>query len=181
MADSSDAGMSGFRAELNGGAVVSATSEDGGRVMVELPAARAHLLAHVLGDWAAGFAVVLDQGEAPSNYTLGRALDEAAAAAGNTDALACATRRHGSVPAVARREAVAVLQEREPRLSGLQRLAVVDAAASWLQQQCGDELAFALLAAVCSTDIATNRAYLALLAPPAAGDAPIAGDPGLAR
>lgn len=135
-------------------------------MLVRLPAARAHVLAHVLGDWAGAFAVVLENGELPSNYLLGRALDDAAYAAGDPDALACAARKHGAVPAVARQAAVTVLQEREPRLSGLQRLAVVDAAAGWLRQDAGDELAFALLGAVCSTDITTNQAYLALLAPP---------------
>lgn len=62
-------------------------------------------------------------------------------------------------------------RSREPRLSALQRLAVVDAAAGWLQQDAGDELAFALLGAVCSTDITTSQTYVALLAPPPAEDA----------
>ena len=35
MANSSDAGLSGFRAELDGGAVITAVPEDGGRVLVD--------------------------------------------------------------------------------------------------------------------------------------------------
>jgi hypothetical protein len=171
MANPIDPDVPGFRSDLDGGTVLSAgAGAESGRVLVDFPADRAHELAHLLGDWATAFAVVLDRGTAPSNYTLGRALDDAAAAAGDPDALACATRKHGSVPVDRRRAAVAILQDREPRLSGVQRLAVVDAAASWLQQQAGDELAFALLTAVCSTDVVTNLAYLALLAPPPAGD-----------
>jgi hypothetical protein len=59
-----------------------------------------------------------------------------------------------------------VLAKREERLSAVQRFAVVDAAARWLEEDAGDELAYALLGAVCSTDVATNNAYLALLSPP---------------
>lgn len=163
MSDPIDPTAPGFRADLEGGTVVTVA---GGRtVVVELPAARAHVLAHVLGDWAGAFAVVLDKGELPSNYTLGRVIDDAAATAGDVEALACATRRSGSVLATQRHAALAVLEQQEPRLSGLQRLAVVDAAAGWLQQDAGDELAFALLGAVCSTDIATNQTYIALLTP----------------
>lgn len=172
MGDPIDSTVPGFRAELDGGAVVSTEPAATGPacVLVRLPADRAHVLAHVLADWAGAFAVVLDGGEPPSDYLLGRTIDDAALAAGDPEALACAARKHGTVPAVQRRAAVAVLEEREPRLSGLQRLAVVDAAAGWLQQEAGDELAFALLGAVCSTDITTSQAYVALLAPPPAED-----------
>ena len=62
--------------------------------------------------------------------------------------------------------AVGVLAEREERLSAVQRFAVVDAAARWMDEDAGDELAYALLSAVCSTDAATSHAYLALLSPP---------------
>jgi hypothetical protein len=43
-----------------------------------------------------------------------------------------------------------VLKDREHQLSAIQRLAVVDSAARWLSDEAGDELAWALLAAVCS-------------------------------
>jgi hypothetical protein len=62
---------------------------------------------------------------------------------------------------------VGVLTEREPNLSAVQRLAVVDAAAWWLSEpNGGEELAHALLASACSTDAATQHAYLALITPP---------------
>jgi hypothetical protein len=40
---------------------------------------------------------------------------------------------------------------------------VVDAAARWLDEDAGDELAYALLGAVCSAEATASRAYLALL------------------
>jgi hypothetical protein len=63
--------------------------------------------------------------------------------------------------------AVGVLTEQEPNLSAVQRLAVVDAAAWWLSEpNGGEELAHALLSSACSTDTATQHAYLALITPP---------------
>jgi hypothetical protein len=51
-----------------------------------------------------------------------------------------------------RLDAVAVLAERESRLSALQRLALVDAAASWLSEpNGGEQLPHALLGAACTT------------------------------
>jgi hypothetical protein len=49
-----DSAVPGFRAELLGGAVVSTESAATGPacVLVHLPADRAHVLAHVLADWA---------------------------------------------------------------------------------------------------------------------------------
>ena len=65
-----------------------------------------------------------------------------------------------------RLDAVAVLAERESRLSALQRLALVDAAASWLSvPNGGDQLAHALFAAVCMTEVTAEHAYLALITP----------------
>ncbi|MCA1822621.1 MAG: hypothetical protein LC644_13055, partial [Pseudonocardia sp.] len=52
------------------------------------------------------------------------------------------------------------------RLSALQRLAPVDAAASWLSEpNSGDQMAHALLAAACTTDATAEHAYLALITP----------------
>jgi hypothetical protein len=60
--------------------------------------------------------------------------------------------------------AVAVLGEREPQLSAIQRLALVDAAAWWLSEpNGGEELAYALLAVICSGVVTTEHAYLALI------------------
>jgi hypothetical protein len=72
-----------------------------------------------------------------------------------------------TVPSRQRLDAVAVLAERETRLSALQRLALVDAAASWLSElNGGDQLAHALLAAACTTEVTAEHAYLALITPP---------------
>ena len=62
--------------------------------------------------------------------------------------------------------AVAVLSERETRLSAVQRLALIDAAAWWFSEpNGGEELAYALLAATCSAEVTTEHVYLALIAP----------------
>ncbi len=47
----------------------------------------------------------------------------------------------------------------------VQRLALVDAAAWWLSEPNGDELAYALLAASCSEAVTTEHAYLVLITP----------------
>jgi hypothetical protein len=58
--------------------------------------------------------------------------------------------------------AVAVLGEREARLSAVQRLALVDAAAWWLSEpNGGEEFAYALLAASCAAEVTTEHVYLA--------------------
>jgi hypothetical protein len=62
--------------------------------------------------------------------------------------------------------AVAVLGEREAHLSAVQRLALVDAAAWWLSEpHGGEDLAYALLTASCSTEVTTEHVYLALITP----------------
>ncbi|MGH3513796.1 MAG: hypothetical protein ACRDRB_16160 [Pseudonocardiaceae bacterium] len=61
--------------------------------------------------------------------------------------------------------AVAVLGEREAHLSAVQRLALVDAAAWWLSEtNGGEDLAYALLAASCATEVTTEHVYLTLIA-----------------
>ncbi len=61
---------------------------------------------------------------------------------------------------------MAVLGEREAHLSGVQRLALVDAAAWWLSEpNGGQELAYALLAASCATEVTTEHVYLTLITP----------------
>lgn len=59
---------------------------------------------------------------------------------------------------------MAVLGEREPQLSAVQRLALVDATAWWLSEpNGGEEFAYALLIAACSTEVTTEHVYLALI------------------
>jgi hypothetical protein len=71
------------------------------------------------------------------------------------------------IPNRQRLAAVAILGEREVHLSAVQRLALVDAAAWWLSEpNGGEELAYALLAATCSTEVSTEHVYLALITPP---------------
>jgi hypothetical protein len=60
---------------------------------------------------------------------------------------------------------VSVLASREERLSGMQRVAVIDAAARWFQEEAGDELAYALIAAVCRSDLTASQVYTALISP----------------
>ena len=56
--------------------------------------------------------------------------------------------------------------EREAHLSAVQRLALVDAAAWWLSEpNGGEELAYALVAASCATEVTTEQVYLPLITP----------------
>jgi len=61
---------------------------------------------------------------------------------------------------------VTVLGEREGRISPVQRIAVADAAARWLAEEAGEELAQALLEAVCTERTTATFVYLALIEPP---------------
>jgi len=129
-----------FRTELDGGELVESA---GGTVVLTMPPARAHDLAHAVD--GTGWTALL------------RTLDRLAAVLGDPAALACSARLAGSV-AASRRLAAAELLD---GLSAMQRVAVIDAAASWLGEDAG-ELAYALLSAVCPPD-ATARAFLTLL------------------
>jgi len=159
-----------FRVELDGGAVVEPDEQwpaaDGRApmIVVRLPAARAHSLAHLLVEWATAFRLVPNQDEVPSTYALGRAVEDVAAVLGDPGALVCASRSRGSVSKERRLSAVGVLREYEPTLSPVQRVAVVDSAARWLDEDAGAELAYALLGAVCLSEAVTSRVYLALIA-----------------
>ncbi len=166
-----------FRVELDGGAVVEpdeqwpAADDRAPVIAIRMPAVRAHSLAHLLTDWASAFRLMPDGAEVPTTAALGRAIEDVAAAMGDPGALACAARSSGSVSTERRLAAVGVLRELEPALTPVQRMAVVDSAARWLDEDAGDELAYALLSAVCLSDTVTTRAYLALIAPdPAAED-----------
>jgi hypothetical protein len=173
MSDPIDAPGRLVRVELDGGASVSGEDAGGSSspaVVLRLSAERAHALAHLLGDWSGLFRLLPDRSDRPSSFVLSRALEDVAAALGERGALSCASRARGSVPADQRLAAVGVLRDREPELSAAQRIAVVDSAARWMDDEAGDELAYALLRAACSTDVTTSRAYLALLTPPAVAD-----------
>jgi hypothetical protein len=171
MNDPTDPVRRPFRLVLDGGEVVESA---GGTVrprhakaalpelVLRMPAARAHWLAHVLD---ARQQPIADRD--PSDRVLARSLEAAAAALGDIGAMSCMARELGAVGAKQRLAATAVLGEREPRLSGVQRMAVVDAAARWFGEEAGDELAFALLGAVCRSDVTTTQVYTALLTQPA--------------
>lgn len=166
-----------FRVVLDHGDVVEAGGGDPQpgaappAVVLRMTAARAHDLAHVLEDWSRVALVYTTlRSTVVTERELSRTLDVAAAALGDPGALRGAARVSESVSAPQRLAAVAVLQEREERLSALQRLSVVDAAARWLDDDAGDELAYALLDAVCSNPSTTGHVYLALITP-SPGDA----------
>ncbi len=173
-----------FRVDLDGGATVYAEREHGPTagavasvVTVRLPATRAHALSHLMQDWVSAFRFAPDRLDAPSNRLLGRAIEDAAAALGEPGALACATRAGGSVPSQQRLAAVGVLRTVEPAMSPVERIAVVDAAARWIQEDAGDELAFALLRAACSSEMNASQAYVELISPAPAAT-PAGGESG---
>jgi hypothetical protein len=174
MTDPTDIPYVRFRVELDGGESVhadgatvrTASGEVVPSVSMTLPVARAHALAHLLDEWAGAFRLSPGKSTSGADRLLADALEAVAAAVGEPGALRCASRVSGGVTAPQRLAAVGVLAEREERLSAVQRFAVVDAAARWMEEDAGDELAYALLAAACSTDATTSHAYLALLTPP---------------
>lgn len=141
-------------------------------MVLRLPAARAHRLAHSLvGDPVPDLE--------PADRTLARGLEAVAAVAGDLGALRCAAEDIPGVGQQQRMKAAGVLRDREPRLSPVQRIAVVDAAARWMEEDAGDELAFALLRAACLSELAASQAYVELLSPGGpAGDSPGREDEG---
>jgi hypothetical protein len=153
------------RMDIGGGASVEAdgsTVEVAGAavpvLVLRLTATRAHLLAHsLLGDLAPDLV--------PTDRTVIRGIEAVAALAGELGALRCAAALGSIVDQRQRVNAAGVLRDREPRLSPVQRIAVIDAAARWMEEDAGDELARALLASVCSTEVVTNEVYIALLTP----------------
>lgn len=135
-------------------------------LVLRLPATRAHRLAHSLvGDPAPDLM--------PTDRTIARGLEAVAAVVGELGALHCAATDVRGVGQQQRLNAAGVLRDREPRLSPVQRIAVVDAAARWMEEDAGDELAFALLRAACLSELAASQAYVELLSPVgSAGDEP---------
>ena len=173
MANPTDPPPERFRAELDDGQVVEAdgstvTDPVSGAavptVLLRMNRTQAHVLAHVLDDWcrvALVFATL--RSSEVTERALAWTLEAGAAAAGDPDAARCAVRVAGTPSASQRLAAVAVLREREQRISAVQRIAVVDAAARWLAEDAGEELAQALLEAVCSESTTATFAYLALI------------------
>lgn len=151
--------------ELDGG-TLTVDGEPSPSVLLRLVPWRARSLARVLDEWSA-VARTFNRDRRPGalEVELSRALSTAAQALGEAGLPAGpGARRVGSGQRLA---AVAVLAAKEQRLSALQRLAVVDAAAWWMaEERGGEELAFALLDATCSASATTQHAYLALLTPP---------------
>ena len=94
-----------FGVELDGGTSVYAeheqllTADDPIPIVtIRLPASRAHALAHLMHDWVSVFRVAPDRGDRPSTALLGRSIEDAVAALGETGAMACASRAAGAVP-----------------------------------------------------------------------------------
>jgi hypothetical protein len=153
--------------ELDGGPLVVG-AEEVRSVVLRLAPWRARSVARVLEEWSA-VSRVFHRAPRPilTELELSRTLDLAASVLGDPETTMPVLRDDRVVPSRQRLDAVAVLAERESRLSALQRLALVDAAASWLSEpNGGDQLAHALLSAACTDQITTEQVYLALITPP---------------
>jgi hypothetical protein len=156
----------GEEVELDGGTVVL-EGEESPSVVLRLAPWRARSVARVLEEWSA-VSRVFHRAPRPilTELELSRTLDLAASVLGEPEPIMPMQRDGQTVPSRQRLDAVALLAERETRLSALQRLALVDAAASWLSEpNGGDQLAHALLAAACTTEVTAEHAYLALITP----------------
>ncbi len=155
----------GEEVELDGGTLMLGDGESPS-VVLRLTPWRARSVARVLEEWSA-VSRVFHRAPRPilTELKLSRTLDLAASVLGEPEPIVPMQRGGQTVPSRQRLDAVAVLAERESRLSALQRLALVDAAASWLSDG-GDQLAHALLAAACTTEVTAEHAYLALITPP---------------
>jgi len=152
--------------ELDGGTLMLG-DEESPSVLLRLAPWRARSVARVLEEWSA-VSRVFHRAPRPilSEVELSRTLDLAASALGDPEPNMPLLRGDRVVPSRQRLDAVAVLAERESRLSALQRLALVDAAALWLSEpNGGEQLAHALLGAACTTDVTAEHAYLALITP----------------
>jgi hypothetical protein len=157
----------GEEVELDGGTLVIG-EEESPSVLLRLTPWRARSVAQVLEEWSV-VSRVFHRAPRPilTELELSRTLDLAASVLGDPEPVMPMQRGARVVPSRQRLDAVAVLAERESRLSALQRLALVDAAASWLSEpNSGDQLAHALLGAACTTEVTAEHAYLALITPP---------------
>lgn len=153
--------------ELDGGTLVLG-DEESPSVVLRLAPWRARSVARVLLEWSSVSRIFHQASRPyPDELELSWTLEVAAAALGGLDEpIMQSPRRSRVVPHRQRLAAVAVLGEREPQLSSIQRLALVDAAAWWLSEpNGGEQLAYALLAATCSEVATTEHAYLTLITP----------------
>ncbi|MGH3867822.1 MAG: hypothetical protein ACRDQ4_17185 [Pseudonocardiaceae bacterium] len=155
--------------ELDGG-TLALDGQESPSVVLRLAPWRARSLARVLAEWSSVSRIFHQHSTWPhlEELELSRTLELAAAVLGEGDEPTVRSPRGVQViPNRQRLAAVAVLGEREAQLSAVQRLALVDAAAWWLSEPNGGaELAYALLAASCSTEVSTEHVYLALITPP---------------
>jgi len=167
-----------FHAELDDGQIIEADGStirdpaSGANVpalVMRMSPARAHVLAHVLDDWSrtALIFATLRSSEV-TERALAWTLEAGAAATGDPEARRCSLRVARTPTATQRLAAVSVLQQREQRITPVQRIAVVDAAARWLAEDAGEELAQALLQAACTQPTTASFAYLALIDRPGA-------------
>jgi hypothetical protein len=176
MANPTDPPPPRFRAELDDGQIIEtdgSTITDPGTgievpaVLLRMTRARAHTLAHVLDDWSrAALIFATLRSTEVTERALAWTLETSAAAAGDPAAAHCTLAAAQSPSAAQRLAAVAVLRERERRISAVQRIAVVDSAARWLTEDAGEELARALLEAVCTEPTTASFVYLALIDQP---------------
>ena len=153
--------------ELDGGTLVL-DGEESASVILRLTPWRARVVARVLEEWSAVSRVFIRPTRPHvDELDLSRVLEMAASALGDGgDPILRSERGAKTVPSRQRLAAVAVLDEQESRLSAMQRVALIDAAAWWLTDPSGGtDLARALLAAACTNEAAIQRAYLALITP----------------
>jgi len=173
MANPTDPSAGPFRAELDDGQIIEAdgstirdpaSGADVPSVVLRMTPARAHVLAHVLDDWCrAALVFATLRSSEVTERELAWTLEAGAAAAGDREAARCALRVARTPTAAQRLAAVGVLQQREQRITPVQRIAVVDSAARWLAEDAGEELAQALLEAVCTERTTASFVYLALI------------------
>jgi hypothetical protein len=155
--------------ELDGGTLVL-EGQESPSVVLRLAPWRARSVARVLQEWSS-VSRIFHHSTRPhlDELELSRTLELAAAVlgGGGEDPITRSPRGSRVIPNRQRLASVAVLGEREARLSAVQRLALVDAAAWWLSEpNGGEEFAYALLAATCSEAVTIEHAYLALITPP---------------
>jgi hypothetical protein len=178
MANPTEPSAGRFRARLDDGETVEmdgstvndpASGVDVPAVVLRMSPARAHALAGILEDWcrvARVFATL--RSSEVTERALAWTLAAGAAAAGGPSASLRASASTMTPTVSQRLAAVSVLSQREQRMSAVHRIAVIDAAAWWLAEEAGDELARALLEATCWEPATANFAFLALIEQPGA-------------
>ncbi|MCA1697147.1 MAG: hypothetical protein LC749_21885 [Actinobacteria bacterium] len=154
--------------ELDGGTLVL-DGQESPSVVLRVAPWRARSVARVLQEWSSA-SRIFNHSTRPhlDELELSQTLELAAAALGGGAEYPIMRSPRGSrvISNWQRLTAVAVLGQREARLSAAQRLALVDAAAWWLSEpNGGEEFAYALLAASCGEEITTEQVYLALITP----------------